>query len=180
MKNMNITIIMGCALFIFVITGCLSSPGVINKEASTPDIYAARDAGASEVPVELLYLPFTKEARGLVITLSGSFLFTSDRSILLAAAKNRLDQITDTLMKTKERTITVEGHTDSQGIPINNQILSFKRADAVRYYIISRGYPSDLIRAVGVGEDRPVANNTSPVGRATNRRVEIIIEHATQ
>ena len=83
-------------------------------------------------------------------------------------------------MATKERKLIVEGHTDSQGSSSSNQVLSQQRADAVRSYIISRGYPADLIQAQGIGEDRPVADNASAEGRANNRRVEIVIAAAAK
>jgi len=117
-----------------------------------------------------------EEARGLVITLSGSVLFASSKSALLPAAQNRLNQVADALMETKGRKLIVEGHTDSRGSSSYNQVLSQQRADAVRSYIISRGYPGDLIQARGIGEDRSVADNASAEGRSNNRRVEIIVE----
>jgi outer membrane protein OmpA-like peptidoglycan-associated protein len=119
-----------------------------------------------------------EEARGLVITLSGSVLFASNKSELLPSAQDRLNQVADALMATKERKLTVEGHTDSQGSSNYNLELSQRRADVVRSYIIARGYPSDLIEAHGIGKDRPVADNASAEGRANNRRVEIIVDHA--
>lgn len=121
-----------------------------------------------------------EEARGLVITLSGSVLFASNKSELMPAAQNKLNQVVEALMATKERKLTVEGHTDSQGSSSYNQELSQQRADAVRSYIVSRGYPSDLIHAQGIGEDRPVADNASAEGRANNRRVEIIMDRASK
>lgn len=134
---------------------------------------------AANAEVDLAKLAAVKEeARGLVITLSGSVLFASNKSTLLPAAQNRLNQVAEALMATKERKLTVEGHTDSRGTSGYNQELSQQRADAVRSYIVSRGYPSDMIQAQGIGEDRPVADNTSAEGRANNRRVEIIIDHA--
>lgn len=120
-----------------------------------------------------------EEERGLVITLSGSVLFASDQFTLLPAAQDRLNKVADALLITKERNITVEGFTDSQGSYEYNIKLSQNRADAVRSYLISRGYPGNLIQANGIGEDRPVANNNSAEGRANNRRVEIIINHIT-
>jgi len=96
----------------------------------------------------------------------------------LPAAQNRLNQVADALMATKDRKLTVEGHTDSRGTSSYNQVLSQERADAVRSYIISRGYPGDLIQAQGIGKDRPVADNANAEGRANNRRVEIIIDRA--
>jgi outer membrane protein OmpA-like peptidoglycan-associated protein len=83
-------------------------------------------------------------------------------------------------MATKERKLTVEGHTDSRGTSGYNQGLSQLRADAVRSYIISRGYPGDMIQAHGIGEDRPVADNANTEGRANNRRVEIIVDRAAK
>ena len=117
-----------------------------------------------------------EEARGLVITLSGSVLFASNKAALLPAAQARLNQVAEALMATKERRLTVEGHTDSQGTADYNLDLSQRRAEAVRAYIISRDYPADRIQARGIGKVRPVADNASPEGRANNRRVEIIIE----
>jgi outer membrane protein OmpA-like peptidoglycan-associated protein len=56
-----------------------------------------------------------------------------------------------------------------------NRDLSQRRAESVRTYLISRGFPSDKIQARGMGPDRPVAENSSAEGRANNRRVEIVI-----
>lgn len=119
-----------------------------------------------------------EETRGLVITLSGSVLFASNKSALLPAAQNRLTQVADALLETKERRLVVEGHTDSQGSTSSNDDLSQRRAEAVRSFLVARGYPGDLIVAQGIGEGRPVAENESAEGRANNRRVEIIIERA--
>jgi outer membrane protein OmpA-like peptidoglycan-associated protein len=117
-----------------------------------------------------------EEERGLVITLSGSVLFASNESTLLPAAQDRLNKVADALLMTKERHLTIEGFTDSQGSFEYNMALSQKRADVVRSYLISRGYPSNLIQALGIGEDRPVSDNTSAEGRANNRRVEIVVD----
>jgi len=134
---------------------------------------------AADAQAELARLAAVKEEeRGLVITLSGSVLFASNKSELLPAAQNRLNQVAEALMATKERKLTVEGHTDSQGSSSFNQVLSQQRADAVRSYIISRGYPAQMIQAQGIGKDRPVADNNNPEGRANNRRVEIIVDRA--
>ncbi len=142
---------------------------------------ADAEARASKAQSDLTKLAAVKdEARGLVITLSGSVLFASNQTVLLPAAQTRLRQVSEALMETKERNLTVEGHTDSQGSAPFNQDLSQRRADAVRAFIISRGYPSDKIVAQGIGKDRPIADNTSPEGRANNRRVEIIIGHAAK
>ncbi len=113
--------------------------------------------------------------RGMIITLSGSVLFASNKATLLPAARARLEEVTDVLLEEPDRKLTVEGHTDSQGSDDYNARLSQRRADAVRDAIVARGYPRDLVRTQGLGEAQPVATNDSSEGRANNRRVEIVV-----
>ena len=118
-----------------------------------------------------------EEERGLVITLSGSILFRSAKSTLLSSAQVKLDQVANALLAVvPARNLIVEGHTDSRGSSSYNQGLSQRRADAVRDYLVQKGYPADRIQALGKGKDSPIADNASPEGRANNRRVEIVIE----
>lgn len=122
-----------------------------------------------------------QESRGMVITLSGSVLFASNESTLLPAAMVKLNEVADALIKgNPDANITVEGHTDSQGQRQYNMDLGAKRAEAVRSQLVARGVAADRIKAVGVGPDRPVADNKTAEGRANNRRVEIIVEPAKQ
>lgn len=119
-----------------------------------------------------------EEARGLVITLNGAVLFATNKTELLPTAKSRLDEVATALKELKPgQTITVEGHTDSVGTDEMNMKLSQGRAESVRDYLISRGVQKDVVSAVGKGESAPLAQNTTPDGRANNRRVEIIISH---
>jgi len=118
-----------------------------------------------------------QESRGMVITLSGGVLFASNESTLLPAAIIKLNEVADALIKgNPDANITVEGHTDSQGQRQYNMDLAQKRADAVRDQLVARGVAADRIKTVGVGPDRPVADNKSAEGRANNRRVEIIVQ----
>jgi outer membrane protein OmpA-like peptidoglycan-associated protein len=113
----------------------------------------------------------------MVITLSGSVLFTSAKADLLPQAQAKLGEVGDALLKDNpDATIRVEGYTDSQGTLSFNQDLSQRRADAVRTYLVSRGIAPDRVTAVGMGPARPVADNATPEGRADNRRVEIIVQ----
>ena len=116
-----------------------------------------------------------KEARGMVISLSGSVLFASGKSVLLPSAQRRLDQVAEAL-RTNERTILIEGHTDSHGSSLANQQLSLNRAQSVLDYLVPRGIQAQRVRAVGMGSSQPIAENTTSEGRANNRRVEIVIE----
>lgn len=140
----------------------------------------AADKRAADAQAALAKLAAVKdEARGMVITLSGSVLFASNQATLLPAAKTRLGQVADVLLSNKERNLTVEGHTDSQGSTDHNLDLSQRRADAVRSYLVERGYQGDLIKANGMGEGTPVADNANAEGRANNRRVEIVVARET-
>jgi Outer membrane protein and related peptidoglycan-associated (lipo)proteins len=118
-----------------------------------------------------------EEARGLVITLSGSILFASNKYALLETAKTKLDQVAEALKaQDSDKRMVVEGHTDSQGSDRINQPLSLNRAEAVRDYLVSRGVDSDKISAIGMGSSRPLLDNRNAENRANNRRVEIIIQ----
>jgi outer membrane protein OmpA-like peptidoglycan-associated protein len=118
-----------------------------------------------------------QEARGMVITLSGSVLFASGKSELLPSAQQRLDQVAVAL-KTGNRSILIEGYTDSRGSNVHNQQLSQSRAQSVLDYLTPRGVQPDRLRAVGLGSTKPIAENNTAEGRANNRRVEIVIENA--
>jgi len=140
--------------------------------------HAAAEKRAADSQAALAKLAAVKdEPRGMVITLSGSVLFASNRAVLLPEARTRLDQVAEVLLTNRERNLTVEGYTDSQGSVNYNLDLSQRRADAVRSYLVERGYQGDLIQAHGLGKGNPVADNASAEGRANNRRVEIVIAH---
>ncbi|MDP9002997.1 MAG: OmpA family protein [Myxococcota bacterium] len=118
-----------------------------------------------------------QEARGMVITLSGSVLFTSAKSDLLPTAQAKLNDVAKALTEQDpDSKMVVEGHTDSQGTASYNQDLSQRRAQAVRDYLVTRGIASDRITAEGFGPTRSVADNTTSEGRANNRRVEIVVK----
>lgn len=118
-----------------------------------------------------------QEARGMVITLSGSVLFESAKSALMPAAQIKLNDVANALIKEDPLSkIVVEGHTDSQGGASYNQDLSQRRAQSVRDYLVSRGIAGDRVTAQGFGPTRSIAENNSAEGRANNRRVEIVVQ----
>ena len=153
--------------------------GAEQKAAEATQKAADAERRAKEAQEQLSRLAAVKEEpRGMVITLSGSVLFPSNQSVLLPEAQERLSQVADALLATRERNITVEGYTDSRGSDEHNLILSQQRAEAVRTFLVQRGYEPDRINARGYGRAKPIADNGSPEGRANNRRVEIVVEPA--
>ena len=136
------------------------------------------EASAQKTAEELARLATVKqEERGMVITLSGSVLFASNKSELLPAAQQRLSEVAKALNTSNPNSqIVVEGHSDGKGSESYNLELSAKRAEAVRSYLVSQGVSQDRIRSQGLGFTRPVGNNKSAEGRANNRRVEIVVQ----
>lgn len=107
------------------------------------------------------------------VTLSSDVTFAFDSSELRPGAEYELNQVAATLNENPEIRVTIAGHTDSIGSNQYNLGLSQERADSVASYLMSQGVAADRMRAVGYGEDRPVATNETDEGRALNRRVEI-------
>jgi outer membrane protein OmpA-like peptidoglycan-associated protein len=141
---------------------------------------ALADKRAAQAAADLAKFASVKqEARGMVITLSGSVLFASAKWDLLPAAQLKLNEVASALIKEDPISkIVVEGHTDSQGGADFNQQLSQHRAQTVRDYLVTRGMAADRITAQGFGLTRAIADNGSPEGRANNRRVEIVVQPA--
>jgi len=116
----------------------------------------AAEQRAADAQAALAKLASVKqEPRGIGATISGSVLFASNQATLLPEARVRLDQVAEVLLTTRERDITVEGFTDSQGSDALNLDLSQRRADAVRNYLVERGYQADRIKAHGIGKGTP-------------------------
>ncbi|HXN30285.1 MAG TPA: OmpA family protein [Polyangiaceae bacterium] len=137
----------------------------------------AADKRAAQAAADLAaFASVRQEPRGMVITLSGGVLFVTNHSDLLPSAQVKLNEVANALTKQDaESKITVEGHTDSQGLASYNQELSQRRAQSVRDYLVSRGISADRVTAQGFGLTRPIADNASAEGRANNRRVEIVV-----
>jgi outer membrane protein OmpA-like peptidoglycan-associated protein len=142
---------------------------ITQRDAETRDIDVSNDLGGLATARE--------ESRGLVWTMWGNMLFSSNESTLLPQAEQRLNKLAALLVGNRDHLVTIEGHMDSWGLPVRNKQLSQKRAEAVRSHLITRGYPANMIQARGMGDERPIADNARPEGRANNQRLEIIIAH---
>lgn len=123
---------------------------------------------------ELQLLEAEATDRGMVMTL-GDVLFASGKAELLPGAQERLDRLTAFLYRYADRSVLIEGHTDSQGSDDKNRLLAERRAEAVRAYLISQSIAATRLSSAGRGPDAPVADNATAEGRQQNRRVEIII-----
>lgn len=118
----------------------------------------------------------SQTSRGIVLTL-GDVLFDTGKAQLKPGAVRPIEQIASFLNEHPERSVQVEGFTDSQGGDDYNLELSQKRADAVAMAIIQRGVSAERVRAMGYGEEFPKASNGNAGSRQLNRRVEIIVSN---
>jgi OOP family OmpA-OmpF porin len=97
--------------------------------------------------------------------------FETNSATLTSESRAVLDPVATDLKKYSELGIELQGHTDSVGADQYNLRLSQRRADAVRDYLLSEGVSASQVVARGYGESQPTASNTTPEGRAQNRRV---------
>lgn len=82
-----------------------------------------------------------------------------------------LDEIAGLMAKDGQLQLTIEGHTDNRGKAERNKLVSQQRADAIRTYLTEKGVDGSRLKAVGHGQDLPIADNSTEAGRAKNRRV---------
>ncbi|WML92215.1 OmpA family protein [Thiothrix lacustris] len=101
--------------------------------------------------------------------------FETGSAVLTTDSLPLLDEAAITLIKHPDLTIEVGGHTDSSGDKTTNEKLSQSRAEAVMKYLVEKGAKAELLSAKGYGPSIPIADNTTPDGKAKNRRVELKI-----
>jgi outer membrane protein OmpA-like peptidoglycan-associated protein len=148
----------------------------LQARATEEQARAAAEARArtQELESELEELEARDTDRGLVLTL-GDVLFDTGAATLRPGATTTIDRLAQFMRDYPERSVRIEGHTDSVGSDELNQALSERRAQAVREALIARGLDEARIGTLGYGEARPVAGNDTAAGRLQNRRVEIVV-----
>ncbi len=121
--------------------------------------------------------------RGIRIDIHDSLLFAQGSAELSTAAAAIMNEIAS-LLKDNIRPIQVEGHTDNVPIHTNafysNWELSAIRASSVVRMLASDGIAESRLSALGFGSSQPISENDTPLGRAKNRRVSIMILYETQ
>ncbi len=118
----------------------------------------------------------TSAQTDLNATLAGRIIeFDSGSANIRDSSKKILDEIAQRIVSLGAKTVEVIGHTDNQGNPSNNLILSRARAEAVKVYLIQKGIAAEKIVTNGLGDAQPVADNETAEGRTRNRRIEFRI-----
>lgn len=105
--------------------------------------------------------------------LSEDITFSANSAVLDSASLNSIKQVSDIMLRDPDLRLIIRAYTDNTGTPNQNLELSIARANTVKTYLVNLGVPESKIYAFGYGEERPVATNDTPEGRAQNRRVEL-------
>jgi len=131
---------------------------------------------AAKLEALLVELHATKTERGMVVTI-GDVLFATNEANLTPNGMSTLRKLADVMAQNPERSVLVEGFTDSTGSSSYNMDLSQRRANAVATALSSMGVPRERIAMKAYGEAFPVAANDSASNRQLNRRVEIVLSN---
>jgi len=122
----------------------------------------------------------TRDGDNITLVMPSNVTFATNSSDLRPEFFGVLDSVNLVLTQYDKTVIEVAGHTDSTGTEQYNQALSERRAGTVATYLVNRGVLEMRVITIGVGETRPVADNSTESGRAMNRRVELTLVPVTQ
>ena len=146
----------------------------------------AKAAAAAVNNAEVETITDANGLEGVKVTFDSGILFATGKSDLSQTAKNSLDQfVANVLIPYSDTDVAIQGHPDNQGFKgvkdpsVNaqkNRDLSLQRASAVSSYLLGKGIGSQRITKVeGLGQDMPVADNSTKAGQQQNRRVEVYL-----
>jgi outer membrane protein OmpA-like peptidoglycan-associated protein len=149
------------------------------KEQAARDEAARAEAATEALRAQLLkqlneVLQTTDTPRGLVVNMA-DVLFETGQYALSRDAQLKLAKLSGIIQAHSGLNLAIEGHTDTTGTADFNVKLSQQRADTVREFLVAQGLSPEIISAKGMGQDDPVADNSTAAGRKQNRRVEIIL-----
>jgi outer membrane protein OmpA-like peptidoglycan-associated protein/tetratricopeptide (TPR) repeat protein len=131
----------------------------------------SHDHGDTAYTIDIPLQPLEANA---TIVLKNIF-FDPNKYNLMPESGAELDQVVQLMKDNPTLKIQISGHTDNSGKPADNITLSENRARAVTTYLVDRGIAATRLSSKGWGDTRPVADNSTPEGRARNRRTELTV-----
>lgn len=145
--------------------------GVLDKDDQCPnEAGTVANNGCPEInPTEEVMATLNNYAR--------TILFDTGKSSFKDETMPVLEAMTAIFKEYPKANFSIDGHTDSVGSSKSNQLLSERRANAVRDFLIANGINADRLTAVGYGEENPIDDNATRAGRANNRRVEVTLKN---
>ncbi|TAH28027.1 MAG: OmpA family protein [Cytophagales bacterium] len=159
--------------------------GITDKDDKCPDVKGIKEFdgcpdtdkdGVQDKLDDCPFVPGPKENKGCpkILEKASKVQFESSKAVILKGSYPLLDELAKLLSEYPDATISLAGHTDDEGDDASNLQLSKDRANAVKDYLIGKGIEASRITsATGFGESKPIASNTTPAGKALNRRVEM-------
>ncbi len=135
--------------------------------------YMDRQEAKLRAELEGTGVSVTRIGDNITLNMPGNVTFATDSSDLSPGFFSVLNSVGKVLNEYDQTVVEVAGHTDSTGSESYNQSLSESRAGSVATYLQAQGISGQRVITVGMGELRPVSDNTSSTGRQANRRVEI-------
>jgi outer membrane protein OmpA-like peptidoglycan-associated protein len=115
----------------------------------------------------------TRVGTAIVLNMPGNVTFQTDSADLRPESFEVLNSVGIVMQKYNKTAIEVTGYTDSTGSDSYNFTLSERRATTVAHYLQAQGVAGQRFSVHGLGKSKPIADNSTPEGRAQNRRVEI-------
>ncbi len=118
-----------------------------------------------------------KEVKEKIEIAAKQILFETASDKLKPSSFEAIEEVVALMKQDSSLRLIISGHTDNVGDETANQMLSEKRATAVRTAVIERGISEQRVKATGYGESQPIDSNDNPEGRSRNRRVELKLEN---
>jgi len=142
--------------------------GVLDKEDDCPNVAGVKELkGCPPVVIKGAEQKILEKA-------FSSLQFATGNDVIKPISYPSLNQLAVLIKQhASDWTLKLSGHTDNQGKPEANMILSEKRAKAVKKYLVSKGVPEDKILTEWFGQTQPIESNDKEPGRKKNRRVEM-------
>ncbi len=138
-------------------------------------VYMDRQAAELRAELQATGVQVQKSGNNITLVMPGNITFNTDSSDLNASFYRTLGSVAIILKKYNKTMIDVNGHTDSTGDNNYNAKLSQQRAMSVASYLQGQGIMPNRMNVTGFGENVPIASNSTAIGRAQNRRVELQI-----
>jgi outer membrane protein OmpA-like peptidoglycan-associated protein len=174
LSNILVSVMSGLAVVLTVGCSSLKTSATADVAVTNVAVESAVGADGSQfAPIEM-NAARSNLAQGMVITLS-DVLFGTNLARLNADGMRSTQKLVTLLQENPQRTVLIEGFTDSTGSAKHNLDLSERRANAVSSVLVEMGVAQERIDIHGYGEEFPVAANNSAANRQLNRRVEIVL-----
>ena len=174
LASILLTIVVGTVLFWYYCCDCGGKNS--NMETAASDVSIVPDEQIAEpiAPEPIDWLAIKDQLNSNPITVS--FETYKTEGVLGQASDTKLVEVIDYLENNPNGSIEVNGHADITGPRALNMKLGQERADFVKSYMVRGGIDANKVTSSSKGPDEPVADNSTPEGRAKNRRAVVIIK----